>query len=123
MTTTEGNLEVKKFNRGLAFAASLICCILGFAFVLFIPLSYGGPVPGHPELREAFAPAYETVFWLVGLVATILIPIAVWKRIFTAQWWMYPFFLVTFCVVLAIFVLVCASHGIGITIISRPPTS
>ena len=78
---------------------------------------------GHPDQREAFSPVYETLLWLLGLIAAILIPIAVWKRKFTVPWWMYPFFLVTFCVLLTVFVIVCASHGFGITVISRPPSS
>jgi len=121
MTAIENNIAGKKFNRGLAFASSLVCSILGFAFVLFIPLSYGGPVSGHPDQRYGFSLAFDLVFWLIGLLVAILIPTAVWKRRFTVPWWMYPFFLVTLCVVLVVLELAIASHGWGLTVYHRPP--
>jgi hypothetical protein len=108
------------FRRGLAFASGLVCSLLGYGWVLFLPLCFSAPVPGDPHLRFVYSPRFLGIVWSIGLILAIAPPVAIWRRKFTVPWWMYPFFLVTFCVVFIFFILFCYDKQIGFTTTATP---
>ena len=116
MTTSDTNPAIKTFNRGFAFASALVCSLLGFAAVCLLPLCWANPVKGHPGHKETFSIYFLVIVWLLGLLAAITIPVAVWKRKFTVPWWMYPFFLVTFSVLYIVLILSCTNLRWAMTV-------
>jgi hypothetical protein len=111
----------RAFTRGPAFISGTICSLLAYLAVLVVPLSFSGPVKGDPDHKLVFAGPFIGALWLIGLIAAIALPVAIWKRKATVAWWMYPFFLVTFCVGLIIFMVICGNLGVGMTKVPQTP--